>query len=84
MQLLPTPSPLTAPHLGGAQLVALGARALHDGARDCAVIQPGVAQQVGRERPEVVHKIGVGALGGEAGAADAHRLQHACDQYVCL
>eukprot|EP00983_Pelagomonas_calceolata_P044808 1139462-Pelagomonas_calceolata.AAC.2 len=67
-------------HLGGTELVALDASALHNGACYAAVIQAGVTQEVRGERPEVVHKIWVRPLCWEACAADAHSLQHTCRQ----
>lgn len=57
-------------------LVALQVGLLQHRLAQRHVIQLLVAQQLRNQVPEVVDKVGIGGLGGEAGAADAHRLQH--------
>ena len=45
---------------------------VHDGTTDVGVRQIRTCQQVGDQVPEVVHKVLVQHLGGEAGTADPH------------
>ena len=84
-----TPSLDTPPYLGGAQLVSCDPGLVQDPAGDLAVAEVGLPEETGSQSPEVVHKVGVGALGGEAGAADPHCLQDTwvwtrCGQGVVL
>ena len=63
-------------HLVQSTLVALQIGLLQHRLAQRHVIQLLVTEQLRNQVPEMVDKVRVGGLGGEAGAADTHCLQH--------
>ena len=73
-QLVPR-EPSSLSYLGGPQLVPREPGLVQDPAGDLTVVEFRLPEQVGGQRPEMVHKVGVGSLGGEPGAADPDGLE---------